>query len=80
MNAQMNLRLDEKLKEQFQKLARQEGKSASEKLRELISDYIRERDISRYADDLWDRMEAEFSREGLGEEDIRKAINRVRRE
>ena len=74
----MNLRLDDELKETFQNLARKEGKSASKKMRELISDYIRERDVSGYVHDLWDRMEAEFERKGIDERDVREAIRSVR--
>lgn len=78
MSGQMNLRIDEELKNQFQQLARQEGKSASEKMRELMSDYIKQRDIRSYVDDLWDRMSENFEDREITRDDIDEAIEQVR--
>ncbi|MFB6346981.1 MAG: ribbon-helix-helix protein, CopG family [bacterium] len=78
MSDQMNVRINADLKEQFQRLAQDEGKSASEKIRELMSEYIKERDISAYVGDLWERTSEKFEQKGIDKSDIDDAIKRVR--
>ena len=41
MTKQMVIRIDEETKERFQRVSRMEGKTASEKMRELIENYVR---------------------------------------
>ncbi len=45
MTTQMIVRIDREVKQRFSKLARVEGKTWSQMMRELIEDYIKERDI-----------------------------------
>jgi len=52
MTTQMIVRIDSDVKDRFNKLARVEGKTSSQMVRELIEDYIKERDIGAYVDDL----------------------------
>ena len=40
------LRIDENLKDKFTRVARKEGKTASEKIREMISEYTDKNDFS----------------------------------
>ena len=56
MTTQMIIRMDSEVKDRFNKLARVEGKTTSQMVRELIEDYIKERDIGTYIDDLWGRI------------------------
>ena len=56
MPDQMLIRIENDIKERFSKIARSEGKSASQKIRELMEEYINDRDIASYVDSLWERV------------------------
>jgi predicted DNA-binding protein len=43
---QMTIRIDPEIKRRFSRLVRAEGKTPGQALRELIEDYIKERDIT----------------------------------
>jgi predicted DNA-binding protein len=78
MDAQMMIRLDPDLKDRMQRLARAEGKSASQVIRELIEDYTRERDMGGYVEDLWGRIGKGLKSQGVLPGDIAGAIQDVR--
>ena len=78
MTTQMIIRLDENLKLKISQLARQEGKSASLVIRELIQNYVQERDMGSYIDDLWNRIGKKIKSRGLGPKEVKKAIKEVR--
>ena len=78
MSTQMIVRVDSSLKSKASQLAKAEGKNLSELVRELLVNYTRERDMSAYIDDLWDRIGERFAQNGIIEKDIDKAINQVR--
>ncbi|MEK7398408.1 MAG: ribbon-helix-helix protein, CopG family [Candidatus Poribacteria bacterium] len=77
---QMIIRIDPELKDKLARLARIEGKSASQLVREVIEDYINERDIGAYIDDLWKRIGNELESKGLKSSDIDKAIKDARKD
>jgi len=77
---QMIVRIDPALKERVSKLARAEGKSLSGLVRELLERYARERDISSYIDDLWNRIGARLAQNGVSISDIERVIAEVRSE
>ena len=79
MTTQMIIRIDSKLKSKLSKLARVEGKTTSQMVRELIEDYIREKDIGTYIDDLWDRIGGKLRSKGINQRDINRAIKESRR-
>ena len=74
MSSQMIIRIDPELKEKLYKLARAEGKPASRMVRELISDYVKDRDIGAYVDDLWDRIGGKLRSKNVTGPDIDKAV------
>jgi len=78
MTTQMIVRLDPGLKDKVSKLAKKEGKSLSELVRELLEKYTKERDMGAYIDSLWDRIGRNLSENGIAVADIDKAINDVR--
>jgi len=78
MAKQMVIRIDDKIKERFQRVSRMEGKSASEKLRELIENYVRKADISQVVDDLWERIGAKAQQKGITEKDVERIIREAR--
>ena len=78
MQSQMMVRIDPELKAKVNTIAKSEGKSISEVVRELLEDYVRDRDIGLYIDDLWKRMGTTMSSRGFGPGDITRAIREVR--
>jgi predicted DNA-binding protein len=79
MTTQMIIRIDPEVKDKFNKLARVEGKTTSQMVRDLIEDYIKERDIGTYVDDLWGRIGRKLRSKGVRQTDIDKAIKEVRK-
>jgi predicted DNA-binding protein len=79
MPSQMLIRISPEIKNKFIKLSRVEGKNASQKLRELIEEYVQEHDIAAFADDLWDRIKKKTTSKGKTRKDIEAAIQESRR-
>jgi len=80
MSTQMIIRIDDEIKNRLNKLARTEGKTTSEMVRGLIEEYIKERDIGAYIDDLWNRIGKKLKSKGVTPETINKAIKVARKE
>ena len=79
MTKQMIIRINPAVKDKLNKLARTEGKTTSQMVRELLEDYIKERDISAYVDDLWGRIGGRLRSKGAKPRDINSAIKAVRK-
>ena len=79
MTTQMIIRIDPEVKVKLGKLARMEGKTTSQMVRELIEDYTKERDIGTYIDDLWDRIGGKIRSKGVKQRDVNKAIREARK-
>ncbi len=79
MTDQMMIRIEADLKEKLNRLARAEGKTTSQMVRELIRAYVKERDIAAYIDGLWERVGAKLAARGIGRSDVRKAISVTRK-
>jgi predicted DNA-binding protein len=79
MTTQMIVRIDPEVKERFNKLVRVEGKTSSQMVRELIEDYIKERDIGTYVGDLWDRIGGKLKSKGVRQRDVDRAIKEARK-
>ena len=78
MTTQMIIRIDSEVKNRLSKLARVEGKTTSQMVRELIEEHLKERDIGTYIDDLWDRIGGKLKSKGIGQRDIHRAIKESR--
>lgn len=78
MTTQMIVRMDSKLKNRMTKFALSEGKTASQVIRELIEEYVRERDMGSYIDELWDRIGTQISSTEFRQTDVTKTIKEVR--
>ena len=78
METQMVVRINKETKKNFARVVRMEGKSASEKIREMINDYLSQNDLASVVDDLWERIGAKLRKKGVTESDIEKAIREVR--
>ena len=79
MTTQMIIRMDPETKDRISKLARGEGKTTSRVVRELIENYIRERDIGPYIDNLWDRIGGKLRSKGVRPRDVDRAIKETRK-
>ena len=78
MTTQMSVRLDPELKARVNHLAKAEGKSVSEVVRELIEGYVRDRDISSYIENLWERVGDKLAARRLKPQDVQRAIREAR--
>ena len=78
MTTQMIVRINPELKNQVNSLAKAEGKSVSEVVRELLEDYVKNRDIGLYIDDLWQRIGDKLTSRKIGPKEINRAIKEVR--
>lgn len=79
MTTQMIIRIDSETKTRLNRLARVEGKTTSQMVRDLIEDYIKEKDIASYVDDLWNRIGGKLRSKGIKQRDVNRAINESRR-
>lgn len=79
MTDQMMIRIEADLKDKLNRLARAEGKTTSQMVRELIRDYVKDRDLAAYVDGLWDRVGAKLRARGVRRADVRKAIADTRK-
>lgn len=81
MATTMIIRIDDLKKERIAQLAKREGKSVSTILRELIDTYLKERDISLYMEDLWNRVGTQMKDSGIdSEEKVNRLIHQYRKE
>lgn len=78
MNTQMIVRIDPDLKAKVNNFARSDGKNISQVVRELLEDYVKNRDIESYVDDLWERVGDKLKLKGTGPADIQRVIEDVR--
>lgn len=79
MTTQMIIRIDEEVKTRLNNLARLEGKTTSQVVRELIEERIKERDIGAYVDDLWSRIGKKLKAKDATPGAIEKAIKASRK-
>lgn len=80
MSRQMIIRIDPALKSKVENCARAEGKNVSMVVRELLENYIINRDISGYIDDLWNRIGTKIRKQGISADDIDAIIEQIRTE
>jgi len=80
MADQLLIRIDPDLKKSLERLSRAEGKTTSRIVRELVSKYVKERDIASYIDGLWDRIGKKLKSRGVRPAQINSAIARVRKD
>ena len=75
---QMIVRVDPQLKTAVMSLAKAEGKSVSLVVRELLEEYVKNRDIGSYIDDLWERIGDKLASHGKAARDVQRVIKQVR--
>ncbi len=77
-STQLVIRIDPTLKEKASHLAAREGKSLSELVRELLTNYIREHDLASYIDSLWRRVGMKLEEDAVTPAEIHRIIEEVR--
>jgi predicted DNA-binding protein len=70
MSTQMIVRINPELKNKVNTIAKGEGKSISEVVRELLEGYVKNRDIGLYIDDLWQRIGEKLTTRKIGPKEI----------
>ena len=78
MTTQMIVRVDPDLKAKVHSFAKIEGKSVSEVVRELLEEYVKNRDIESYINNLWERIGGKLKSSGVGPKDVERVIRDVR--
>ena len=78
MVSQMVVRINAEVKDRSNEHAEGGGGTVSQMVRELIGNYIKERDISAYVDDLWSRIGRKLKSRGVRQKDIGRAIKGAR--
>ncbi len=79
MSTQMIVRIEPDLKDRVSRLAKAEGKTVSEIVRELLNNYVRSRDMSEYVDDLWDRIGSKLAPSKTDSESVQRVIRETRK-
>ena len=78
MTTQMIIRLDSEIKNKLARLAQAEGKNTSQVVREIIEEYIQNRDVGAYIDALWDRVGKKLRARNVGMREVNRAIHTSR--
>jgi len=78
MTSQMIVRINPELKAKVNSLAKAEGRNVSEVVRDLLEEYVKNRDIGLYIDDLWQRIGCKLTSRGIQSQEIRRVIKEVR--
>ncbi len=79
MTEQLLIRVDPELKRKLAKLASREGKTSTQVVRDLIADYVKQRDVGAYVDGLWDRIGKDLRSKGAGAAAVAPAVRAVRK-
>jgi predicted DNA-binding protein len=79
MTTQFIIRLPDEIKQRFGRVAKTEGKSASQVVRELMETYLAERDVAAHVNSLWSRIGGVMRRAGHSERDVARTVAAVRR-
>ncbi len=79
MSPQMTIRIAPEIRKRFSKLVRAERKTPGQALRELIENYIKQRDTRYYIDDLWTRIGGKLGSKDLKRRDINRVIKEARK-
>jgi len=79
MTSQLVIRIDHELKQKVIRFAMAEGKNASQVVREMLEQYVTDRNIGGYIDQIWDRIGQRLKQKGVGPDRVQQAIADVRK-
>jgi len=78
MTTQMIIRIDDALKQRATAAAKSEGKNVSEVVREMLEEYVVNRDLAGVIDDIWSRAGNSIRQAGFKASDVDGIIRNVR--
>jgi predicted DNA-binding protein len=79
VTTQLVVRIDDETKKKFMRLARMEGKTGSDKVREMVNEYVTQNDLPAIVDGLWARISKKLDDRGVTEKDVERTVKAVRR-
>lgn len=79
MTEQLLIRVAPELKRKLTRAATLEGKTSTQVVRDLIEDYVRQRDMPSYIATLWDRIGTRLKAAGVKPGDAAKALREARK-
>jgi hypothetical protein len=78
MTTQMIIKINAELKDKVASIAFSERKNLSEVVRELLENYVNERDIEGYIDELWSNIGKKMASKGVTLENVEYAVKKAR--
>lgn len=79
MSTQLVIQVEPELDEQIGRLARAEGKSASQIAHDLLADYVRQRNMVAHLDNLWARIRSQLPDRAQDPEYLQQIIRQARK-
>ena len=79
MKSQLIIRIDSDLKDKINYLAQNEGKNVSSVVRDLLVQYVKEKDISEHIEDIWNEIGSDLRKKKISVEDIDQIITSSRK-
>jgi len=79
MSEQLLIRVAPELKRKLARAATLEGKTSTQVVRDLIEDYVKQRDLPSYIATLWERIGTSLKASGVKPGDVAKAIRETRK-
>jgi len=74
------IRVDEEIKRKVQQLARAEQKSVTQKIREILYQYVEDHDIEKSLKSLWKEIGEEMKKAGYKPSDVDRIVREARSE
>ena len=79
MSEQLLIRVAPELKRRLARAATLEGKTSTQVIRDLIEEYVRQRDMPSYIAALWEKVGSELTAAGVKPGAVAKAIRAARK-
>jgi len=79
MSEQLLIRVAPELKRKLARAATLEGKTSTQVVRDLIEDYVKQRDMPSYIATLWERIGTSLKTAGVKPGDVVKAVRETRK-
>ena len=80
MKEQLIVRIEENLKKRLKIVSRREGQSMSEKVIELVEDYVSQNDFPHLVDRVWEKISDDLRGRGFRPENVGEVIEEARRD
>ncbi|MBE0617200.1 MAG: CopG family transcriptional regulator, partial [Proteobacteria bacterium] len=77
MAVQMIVRVDPATKQKLGHLARTEGKTTSQLIRDALDEYLRDHDPETHIEDLWARIRQSIETRGNGPQNVERIVSEV---